>query len=58
MLSSCLANDLNFSLGRSTSSVGEKSALIFSGTSWDRAVGACCTEQGAATDRFGGPLYK
>jgi hypothetical protein len=48
MLSSCLANDLNSDLGRNTWSVSEKSALIFSQTSWDRAVGACCTEQGAA----------
>jgi hypothetical protein len=58
MLSSCLAEDLNSGLGRSTWSIGEKAALIFSLTSRDRAVGACCTEQGAATDRLGGPLYK
>jgi hypothetical protein len=58
MLSSCLFDDLNSGLGRSTWSVGEKSTLIFSLTSRDIAVGACCTEQGAATDRFGGPLYK
>jgi hypothetical protein len=58
MLSSCLRDDLNSGLGHSTWSVGEKSATIFSLTSRDRSVGACCTEQGAATDRFGGPLYK
>jgi hypothetical protein len=55
MLSSRLAYDLNSDLGRSTWSVSEKSASIFSRISRDRAVGACCTEQGAATDRFGGP---
>jgi hypothetical protein len=55
MLSSCLAYDLNPDLGRNTWSVSEKSASIFSRTSRDRAVGACCTEQGAATDRFSGP---
>jgi hypothetical protein len=32
--------------------------LILSLTSRDKAVGACCTEQGAATDRLGGPRYK
>jgi hypothetical protein len=58
MLSSCLAEDLNSDLGRSTGSVSEKSALIFSRTSRDRTVGVCCTEQGAATDSFDGPLYK
>jgi hypothetical protein len=58
MLSSCLADDLNSDLGPSTGSVGETSALIFSQTSRDRAVEACCTEQGAATNSFGGPLYK
>jgi hypothetical protein len=58
MLSSCLADDLNSALGRSAWSVSEKSALIFSRTSRDRAVGARCMEQGAATDRFSGPLYK
>jgi hypothetical protein len=58
MLSSCLDDDLNSDLGRSTWSVSEKSALIFSRTSRNRAVGAFCTEQGAAMDRFGGPLYK
>jgi hypothetical protein len=58
MLSSCLADDLNSGLGRSAWSVGEKSALNFSLTSRDKAVGACCTEQGAATDRLGGSLYK
>jgi hypothetical protein len=58
MLSSCLADDLNTDLGRSSWSVSEKSALIFSRTSRDRAVGACCTEQGAAMDSFVGPLYK
>jgi hypothetical protein len=58
MLSSCLADDLNSGLGRSAWCVGEKSALIFSLTSRDKAVGACCTEQGAVTDRLGGPLYK
>jgi hypothetical protein len=57
-LSSYLADDLNSDLGRSAWSVSKKCASIFSRTSWDRAVGACCTEQGAATDRFGGPLYK
>jgi hypothetical protein len=55
MLSSRLADDLNSDLGRSAWSVSEKSTSIFSRTSRDRAVGACCTEQGAATDRFGGP---
>jgi hypothetical protein len=58
MLSSCLADDLNTDLGRSSWSVSEKSALIFSRTSRDRAVGACCTEQGDAMDSFGEPLYK
>jgi hypothetical protein len=58
MLSSCLADDLNSILGRSAWSVSEKSSSIFSRTSWDRAVGVCCTEQGAAMDRFDGPLYK
>jgi hypothetical protein len=58
MLSSRLAADLNSDLGRETWSVSEKSALIFSRTSRDRDIGACCTEQGAATDRFGGTLYK
>jgi hypothetical protein len=58
MLSSCLADDLNSGLGCSTWSVGKKSALIFSLTSRDRVVGVCCMEQGAATGRFGGPLYK
>jgi hypothetical protein len=58
MLSSRLADDLNSDLDHSTWSVSEKSALIFSRTSRDKAVGACCTEQGAATDSFGGPLYK
>jgi hypothetical protein len=58
MLSSYLAGDLNSGLGHSALSVGEKSALIFSLTARDKAVGACCTEQGAATDRLGGPLYK
>jgi hypothetical protein len=58
MLSSRLADDLNSDLGRSAWSVSEKSASIFSRTSRDRAVGACCTEQVAATNRFGGPLYK
>jgi hypothetical protein len=57
-LSSYLVDDLNSDLGRSTWSVSEKSALIFSRTSRDRVVVVCCTEQGAATDRFGGPLYK
>jgi hypothetical protein len=56
MLSSCLAYDLNPDLGRNTWSVSEKSTSIFSRTSQDRAVGACCTEQGAATDRFDDPL--
>jgi hypothetical protein len=56
MLSSRLADDLNSDLGRSAWSVSENSASIFSQTSRDRAVGACCTEQGASTDRFGGPL--
>jgi hypothetical protein len=56
MLSSCLAYDVNPNLGRDTWSVSEKSASIFSRTSRDRAVGVCCTEQGAATDRFGAPL--
>jgi hypothetical protein len=37
---------------------GEKSALIFSLTSWNKAVEACCMEQGAATDRLSGPCYK
>jgi hypothetical protein len=55
MLSSRLAYDLNSDLGCSTSFVSEKSASIFSRTSRDRTVGACCTEQGATTDRFGGP---
>jgi hypothetical protein len=45
MLSSCLSYDLNPDLGRNTWSVSEKSASIFSRTSRDRAVGACCTEQ-------------
>jgi hypothetical protein len=58
MLSSYLTDDLNSDLGHSTWSVSEKSALIFLRTSRDRAVGAHCTEQGAATNRFGGPLYK
>jgi hypothetical protein len=58
MLSSCLTDDLNSDLGCSMWSVSEKSALIFSRTSRDRAVGACCTEEGAAMDSFSGPLYK
>jgi hypothetical protein len=58
MLPSCLADDLNSDLGRSRSLFGEKSALIFSRTSRDRAVGVYCTMKGAATDRFGGPPYK
>jgi hypothetical protein len=58
MLSSRLADDLTPKLGRSTWSVSEKSALIFSQTSQDRAVEALCMEQGAATDSFGGLLYK
>jgi hypothetical protein len=58
MLSSRLADDLNSGLGRGAWFVGEKSTLIFSLTSRDKAVGACCTEQGAATDRLGGPPYK
>jgi hypothetical protein len=58
MLSSRLADDLNSDLGCSTRFVSKKSALIFSRTSRDRAVGACCMEQGAAMDSFGGPLYK
>jgi hypothetical protein len=55
MLSACLAYDLYPDLGRNTWSVSEKSASVFSRTSRDRAVGVCCTEQGAATDRFDGP---
>jgi hypothetical protein len=39
MLSSRLPYDLNSDLGRSTWSVSEKSASIFSRTSRDRAVG-------------------
>jgi hypothetical protein len=58
MFSSCLADDLNTDLGRSSWYVSEKFPLIFSRTSQDRAVGACSTEQGAATDCFDGPLYK
>jgi hypothetical protein len=58
MLSSCLADDLNSGLGRGAWSVGEKSALIFSLTSRNKVVGACCTEQGATTDRLSGPRYK
>jgi hypothetical protein len=58
MLSSRLADDLNSDIGCSTWSISEKSALIFSRTSRDKAVGVCCTEEGAATDSFGGPLYK
>jgi hypothetical protein len=45
MLSSHLAGDLNSDLGRSTWSVSEKFASIFSRTSRDRVVGACCMEQ-------------
>jgi hypothetical protein len=55
MLSSRSADDLNSDLGRSAWSVSKKSASIFSRPSRDRAVGACCTEQGAAMDRFGVP---
>jgi hypothetical protein len=58
MLSSCLADDLNSGLDHGAWSVGEKSALIFLLTSQNKAVGACCTEQGAPTDRLGGPRYK
>jgi hypothetical protein len=58
MLSSYLADDLNSGLGRGAWSVRKKSALIFLLTSRNKAVGACCTEQGAATDRLGGPRYK
>jgi hypothetical protein len=58
MLSSFLADDLNLGLGRGAWSVGEKSALIFSLSSRNKAIGACCTEQGAATDRLSGPRYK
>jgi hypothetical protein len=58
MLSSCLAYDLNLNLGRNTWPISEKSASIFSRTPQDRAVGACCTKQGAAMGRFGGPPYK
>jgi hypothetical protein len=43
MLSSCLADDLNSGLGRGAWSVGERSALIFSLTSRNKAVEACCT---------------
>jgi hypothetical protein len=56
MLSSRLVYDLKSDLGRSTWSVSEKSASIFSRTSRDRSVGACCMEEGAAIDRFGAPL--
>jgi hypothetical protein len=55
MLSSRLVDDLNSDLGRSDWSVSEKSTSIFTQTSRDRAIGACCTEQGATTDRFSGP---
>jgi hypothetical protein len=55
MLSSRLANDLNSDLGHSTWSVSEKSALIFSRTSRDRAIEVLCTVQGTTMDRFGGP---
>jgi hypothetical protein len=55
MLSSRWDDNLNSDLGHGAWSVSEKSASIFSRTFRDRAVGACCTEQGAATDRFGGP---
>jgi hypothetical protein len=55
MLSSCLADDLTSDFGRSRSLFSEKSALIFSRTFRDRAVGAYCMVEGAATDRFGGP---
>jgi hypothetical protein len=41
-----LADDLNTNLACSSWSVSEKSALIFSRTSRDRVVGACCTKQG------------
>jgi hypothetical protein len=58
MLSSCLADDLNSGLGHGAWSVGEKSSLIFSLTSWNKAVWECCTDHGAAMDRLGGPRYK
>jgi hypothetical protein len=50
-----LPNDLNSDLGRSCDMFCEKSALIFSRTSRDRAVEAFCTEEGTATDSIGGP---
>jgi hypothetical protein len=58
MLSSRLADNLNSDLGRSTWSVSKKICLNLLANFLDKAVGACCTEQGAATDSFGGPLYK
>jgi hypothetical protein len=58
MLSSRLVDDLNSDLGRSTWSVSEKSALIFSRTSGDKAVEALRMVQGTATDKFGRPPYK
>jgi hypothetical protein len=53
-----LANDLNLDLGRSCDMFREKSTLIFSQTSRDRVVEEFCSEEGTATDSFGGPPYK
>jgi hypothetical protein len=48
MLSSCLADDLNSSLGRSTWSVGEKSALMLEMTSRRYLPAAAACGGGAA----------
>jgi hypothetical protein len=51
MLSYCLADDLNSDLGRSCSQLAKNPSR----TSRNRAVEACCTAEGTATGRFGGP---
>jgi hypothetical protein len=55
MLVCCLANDLNSGLRLWLYAINNESAVIFSRTSRNRAVGACCTAKGPATGKSCGP---
>jgi hypothetical protein len=53
-----LADDLNSGFRSWLCFVNDKSASIFSRTSWNRAIGTCCMAEGTATGKSSGPPIK
>jgi hypothetical protein len=49
------ADDQNSEFWSWLYSVNDESTAIFSRTSWNRAVGACCTAEGTTTGKSSGP---